>query len=235
MKIRYNLHIHSCLSPCADDDMTPVNIVAFAKLNGIDAIAVTDHNAIENVEVAMRAGEAFGVVVVPGIEVQTYEDVHVLCLFETLRDLTDFRNSIKLNEVVNRPEVFGNQLIVDEDDGVTGTLPMLLLMNMMIGVDEMHDRAAQYNGIAIPAHIDREGNGMLAILGIVPEEFEVVELSYKAGEAIRNEYSEYRMVITDSDAHTLGDIGEGREMDVDELSVAGILQKLRTATKRTVQ
>lgn len=232
MKIRYNFHIHSCLSPCADDDMTPVNIVAFARLNGIDAIAVSDHNAIENVEVALAAGEAFGVVVVPAIEVQTNEDIHVLCLFESFDDLKAFRDSIELNRVKNRPEVFGNQLIVDEDDNVVGTLPDLLLINMFIDSSEIYERAKEFGGIAIPAHIDREGNGMLAILGVVPDEFPVVELSYKAGDAIRDEYSDDHLVITDSDAHTLADIGSGQIMEVRELSVKGILETLKAFTRK---
>ena len=83
MKIKYDFHIHSALSPCADNDMTPVNIVAYAKFNGLDMIAVADHNAIENVETAIAAGKAYGVTVVPAVEVQTAEDIHVLCLFKT--------------------------------------------------------------------------------------------------------------------------------------------------------
>ena len=80
-KYRYDLHIHSALSPCADDDMTPVNIVATASALGIDIIAIADHNAIRNVEAAMEVGEALGVTVVPAFELQTNEDLHLLCLF----------------------------------------------------------------------------------------------------------------------------------------------------------
>ena len=90
MKIKYDFHIHSALSPCADNDMTPVNIVAYAKFNGLDMIAVADHNAIENVETAIAAGKAYGVTVVPAVEVQTAEDIHVLCLFKTFEQLKNF-------------------------------------------------------------------------------------------------------------------------------------------------
>ena len=85
MKIKYDLHVHSALSPCADNDMTPVNVVAYAKLNGLDMVAISDHNAIGNVEVALKAGEAFGITVVPAIEVQTLEDIHILCLFKKVK------------------------------------------------------------------------------------------------------------------------------------------------------
>lgn len=90
MKIKYDLHVHSALSPCADDDMTPATIVGYAKLSGLDAVAVSDHNAIGNVAVALAAGEAYGVCVVPAMELQTAEDIHVLCLFDTLAHLTAF-------------------------------------------------------------------------------------------------------------------------------------------------
>lgn len=231
-RLKYNFHIHSCLSPCADDDMTPVNIVAYAKLNGIDAIAIADHNAIENVEVALMAGEAFEVCVVPAIEVQTEEDIHVLCLFPTFGELKAFWESIKMTKVKNRPSVFGNQLVVNEEDEVVGTLEDLLLINTDVGAEQIHQRAMDFGGVAIPAHIDREGNGMLAILGIIPDEFGVVELSYSAGETIERQYQEDRLVIKDSDAHTLMDIGEGQEMDVDEISPKGIVETLRRFRKK---
>lgn len=231
-KIRYNFHIHSCLSPCADDNMTPVNIVAFAKLNGIDAVAIADHNAIENTEVALMAGEAFGVCVVPAIEVQTEEDIHVLCLFPTFEKLKAFWESIKMTKIKNRPSVFGNQLIVNEDDEVVATLEDLLLINTDIGAEQIHLRAWEMEGVAIPAHIDREGNGMLAILGIIPDEFGVVELSYTAGETIERQYAEERFVIKDSDAHTLTDIGNGHEMEVYEISPKGIVDALRGYKKK---
>ena len=120
MRIKYDLHIHSALSPCADDNMTPSNIVGFAKLQGLDAVAIADHNAIANVKVAMDVGDAFDVVVVPAMELQTAEDIHVLCLFEKFEDLQSFYNSIHFADIQNRAEIFGEQLILDEDDNILG-------------------------------------------------------------------------------------------------------------------
>ena len=227
MRIKYDLHIHSALSPCADDNMTPSNIVGFAKLQGLDAVAIADHNAIANVKVAMDVGDAFDVVVVPAMELQTAEDIHILCLFESLENLQSFYNSINFADIQNRAEIFGEQLILDEDDNVLGKEQRMLLVASGVSVEEVVSLAKQYNGIAVAAHIDREENGMVAILGTVTEDFSVVEISATATKQIQC-YTTGRKVITNSDAHTLEDIGVADgELEVVERSAKGILQALR--------
>ena len=227
MRIKYDLHIHSALSPCADDNMTPSNIVGFAKLQGLDAVAIADHNAIANVKVAMDVGDAFDVVVVPAMELQTAEDIHVLCLFEKFEDLQSFYNSIHFADIQNRAEIFGEQLILDEDDNVLGKEQRMLLVASGVSVEEVVSLAKQHNGIAVAAHIDREENGMVAILGTVTEDFSVVEISATATKQIQC-YTTGRKVITNSDAHTLEDIGVADgELEVTERSAKGILQALR--------
>lgn len=227
MRIKYDLHIHSALSPCADDNMTPSNIVGFAKLQGLDAVAIADHNAIANVKVAMDVGDAFDVVVVPAMELQTAEDIHILCLFEKFEDLQSFYNSIHFADIQNRAEIFGEQLILDEDDNVLGQEQRMLLVASGVSVEEVVSLAKQHNGIAVAAHIDREENGMVAILGTVTEDFSVVEISATATKQIQC-YTTGRKVITNSDAHTLEDIGVADgELEVVERSAKGILQALR--------
>lgn len=227
MRIKYDLHIHSALSPCADDNMTPSNIVGFAKLQGLDAVAIADHNAIANVKVAMDVGDAFDVVVVPAMELQTAEDIHVLCLFEKFEDLQSFYNSIHFADIQNRAEIFGEQLILDEDDNILGKEQRMLLVASGVSVEEVVSLAKQHNGIAVAAHIDREENGMVAILGTVTEDFSVVEISATATKQIQC-YTTGRKVITNSDAHTLEDIGVADgELEVTERSAKGILQALR--------
>ena len=227
MRIKYDLHIHSALSPCADDNMTPSNIVGFAKLQGLDAVAIADHNAIANVKVAMDVGDAFDVVVVPAMELQTAEDIHVLCLFEKFEDLQSFYNCINFADIQNRAEIFGEQLILDEDDNVLGEEQRMLLVASGVSVEEVVSLAKQHNGIAVAAHIDREENGMVAILGTVTEDFSVVEISATATKQIQC-YTTGRKVITNSDAHTLEDIGVADgELEVVERSAKGILQALR--------
>lgn len=227
MRIKYDLHIHSALSPCADDNMTPSNIVGFAKLQGLDAVAIADHNAIANVKVAMDVGHAFDVVVVPAMELQTAEDIHILCLFEKFEDLQSFYNCIHFADIQNRAEIFGEQLILDEDDNVLGQEQRMLLVASGVSVEEVVSLAKQHNGIAVAAHIDREENGMVAILGTVTEDFSVVEISATATKQIQC-YTTGRKVITNSDAHTLEDIGiADGELEVTERSAKGILQALR--------
>ena len=227
MRIKYDLHIHSALSPCADDNMTPSNIVGFAKLQGLDAVAIADHNAIANVKVAMDVGDAFDVVVVPAMELQTAEDIHILCLFESLEDLQSFYNCINFADIQNRAEIFGEQLILDEDDNVLGQEQRMLLVASGVSVEEVVSLAKQHNGIAVAAHIDREENGMVAILGTVTEDFSVVEISATATKQIQC-YTTGRKVITNSDAHTLEDIGVAcGQLEVTERSAKGILQALR--------
>ena len=227
MRIKYDLHIHSALSPCADDNMTPSNIVGFAKLQGLDAVAIADHNAIANVKVAMDVGNAFDVVVVPAMELQTAEDIHILCLFEKFEDLQSFYNCINFADIQNRAEIFGEQLILDEDDNVLGQEQRMLLVASGVSVEEVVSLAKQHNGIAVAAHIDREENGMVAILGTVTEDFSVVEISATATKQIQC-YTTGRKVITNSDAHTLEDIGVAcGQLEVVERSAKGILQALR--------
>ena len=227
MRIKYDLHIHSALSPCADDNMTPANIVGIAKLSGIDAVALADHNAIANVKVAMDVGDAFDVVVVPAMELQTAEDIHVLCLFETFENLQSFYNDINFADIQNRAEIFGEQLILDEDDNVVGTESRMLLVASGISVEYVCSLAQKHDGIAVAAHIDREENGMVAILGTVTENFSIVELSPTADQTV-DCHCKGRKVIVNSDAHTLADIGKANgELEVIERSARGILMALR--------
>ncbi|MGN1099332.1 MAG: PHP domain-containing protein [Christensenellales bacterium] len=226
MKFRYDFHIHSALSPCADDDMTPVNIVGYAKLAGIDMIAIADHNSILNVEVAMRAGEFYGVCVVPAMELQTAEDIHILCLFRDFPSLSAFYGRLDFVKIKNDCEIFGNQLILDEDDNIVGTVDDLLLTSAKIPSYEVADLVREYGGVAVPAHIDREGNGMRAILGVITDEFDVVEFSENAPTELVDEYAETHGILIDSDAHTLGDIAKNSVIDLPECSADALLDRL---------
>ena len=226
MKITYDLHIHSALSPCADNNMTPANIVGFAKLKGIDAIAIADHNAIANVKVAMDVGRAFDVVVVPAMELQTAEDIHILCLFENYDNLQSFYNDLNFANLTNRAEIFGEQLILDEDDNIVDTELRMLLVASKVSVDQVKSIVDKHNGVAVAAHIDREENGMVAILGTVLDDFDIVELSPTAEES--NNLCKGKKVLNNSDAHTLEDIGKALgQMQVKQRSARGILEVLR--------
>lgn len=205
MKYLYDLHIHSALSPCADDDMTPLNIVANAAAKGLELIAVADHNSIKNVYAAMELGQLADITVVPAMELQTNEDIHILCLFDGYENLENFYNSISFTQLKNKPEVFGRQYVIDADDNIVCEESSLLIAAADISETDIRLLAKAHNGIAIPAHIDREAFGMRSILGGIPKGYTAVEISKKSfGDEDAGQYR----VISNSDAHTLDDIGK---------------------------
>lgn len=135
----YDLHIHSCLSPCGDDDMTPANIAGMAAVKGLDVIALTDHNSCRNCPAAMYHGERYGVTVIPGMELTTQEEVHVICLFPTLENALAFDALVyeKLMPFPNREDIFGKQQIMDQEDRVIGTVENLLINATSISFDDV--------------------------------------------------------------------------------------------------
>lgn len=209
MKIYYDFHIHSALSPCGSDDMTPENIIAMASVKGLNAIAVCDHNAIDNVLAAMECGRAFGVTVLPAMEVQTAEEIHILAIFPTFEKLKAFFATLNYPQLKNKKEIFGNQLIIDSDNNIVGELDRLLLIGATEGIYELNCRIISMGGKAVLAHIDRDANGILAILGTIPNdlEFSLIEFSKHATADIKKEYSHLKQIV-DSDAHYLQDISD---------------------------
>ncbi len=215
MRLYYDFHIHSALSPCADDDMTPYNIVNMARIKGLDAIAITDHNSAKNVRIAMKAGEGAGVKVIAGIEITTAEDVHILSLFPTADAAEEVAEVISksLPDIKNRADIFGRQLIFDENDNVVGEESALLMSSSSLSVDGVFLLVRSVGGVAVPAHIDRSSFSIISNLGFIPESLGVtaVEISSKADE---NEYIKSNpmlwglKVLRNSDAHNLGNISE---------------------------
>lgn len=209
MFIAIDLHIHTALSPCADDDMTPNNIVNMAIIKGLDAIAITDHNSSSNVEAVIKAADG-RIIVVPGMEVQTREDVHILCYFRDIKSLKLFQKYIddKKPHLKNSPEIFGHQLIFDEKDQVVGEEDELLLSSVDIPINELVDCVRNLNGAVIPAHIDKTTHGIIGQLGFIPPDlsFNLTEISQK--NPFKNSCDTKLKYIISSDAHFLYDILE---------------------------
>ncbi len=209
-----DLHVHSCLSPCADDDMTPYSIAGMAKLNGLDAVALTDHNSCGNCETFFRACEQYGVVPIPGMELTTAEEIHVICLFPSLVQAMHFHKDVRARcvNVKNRPQIFGRQLYIGEDDEVIGEEPLLLINATTLTLSEAKALAHQHGGAAYPAHIDRESNGVIAVLGEMPVEPEFATVEFHFPEKIAAYRETYRLAgknfVTASDAHRLWEISE---------------------------
>lgn len=176
----YDLHIHSCLSPCAENDMTPCNIAGLAALNGLNIVALTDHNSGKNCPAFYKAAKNYGVIPVAGMELTTAEEVHLVCLFPTLEDAMSFSEEIDKRRirVKNRKDIFGDQLIMDEEDNVLGEEEDLLPNATTVSLEEAPSLVEKFQGVCYPAHIDREANGIIAILGEMPKnpEFAAVEI-----------------------------------------------------------
>ncbi|HIW83993.1 MAG TPA: PHP domain-containing protein [Candidatus Dorea gallistercoris] len=211
----YDLHLHSCLSPCGDSDMTPGNLVGMAAVKGLDVIALTDHNSCQNCPAAMHHGETYGVTVIPGMELTTSEEVHVVCLFPSLEDAMAFDGLVygRILPVQNRPEIFGEQLILDKEDQVIGQVERLLINATDISFSEVFPLASSYHGLAFPAHVDKSSNSLLANLGFVPPDstFTCAEISsFDQLHRVQKEHPYFQKchMISNSDAHYLTDIHE---------------------------
>jgi hypothetical protein len=232
MKIAVDLHIHSALSPCADDDMTPNNIVNMAVLKGLDAIAITDHNGCDNVDAVMKVADG-RILVLPGMEVQTKEDVHLLCYFEDMNWLLDFDAYIRnfMPEVPNVPHIFGNQYIMDENDRIIGQREHLLLSSLDLSVEQIVQLVLQRGGVVVPAHIERPSYSIISQLGFIPPNLGFSVLEFSKFDTNYTMYSQGFKYIYSSDAHQLGQILE-REMliDVYDVSLAAVIQWLKGST-----
>lgn len=230
MKLYYDFHIHSALSPCGDNDMTPNNLINMSIIKGLDAVALTDHNACENVRAAAAvAGDK--IIFIPGMEVETSEEVHIVTLFPTA-DAAEEMQRILVDSspfIPNRPEIFGNQYIMDGNDEICGEIDRMLVTASGLDIYTVVAAAKDLGGIAYPAHIDRESYSVLSNLGFIPPDLDIsaVEITEKSRTALEGEYSNRYNIITSSDAHYLWDISERNHyIEVSDASVRGILNAI---------
>ncbi len=215
MKLYYDLHTHSCLSPCADDDMTPSHIVGMGYLNGLGLMALTDHNSCANCAPFLAACERYRMAGLPGMELTTAEEIHLLCLFSCLQDALVFDDTLSSHrmQLKNKPEIFGKQLICDDDGHILREEENLLIYATDLMLEDALDLVHAHNGIAYPAHIDREANGIEAILGTIPPQIPFPAMELHDGEkeaAYREKYPHTAALpyLVCSDAHTLGELRE---------------------------
>ena len=214
-KYYYDLHIHSCLSPCADDDMTPNNICGMAMLKGLNIVALTDHNTCGNCESFLKVAKANGLIGIAGMELTTAEDIHIVCLFEFLEQAKGFSDAVQPYRGVfpNKVEIFGQQMFMDENDNVIGVDDNFLPIATSLRLDEAVKLAQKFDALVFPAHIDRESNGIVSILGTVPQspDFPCIEFNGK------EDYERYvkdfphiasKSHVFNSDAHNLWTINE---------------------------
>ena len=221
-----DLHIHSCLSPCGDEDMTPGNIVGMALLNGLNIVALTDHNSTANCPAFYSIARAHGIIPIAGMELTTAEDIHVVCLFRDLESAMDFGAFVDQRrfKIQNQPEIFGRQIIVDDNDDPVGEEEFLLINASYLSLEDAYREVTSRGGVCYPAHIDRSSSGIIAMLGDFPPEppFTAFELNDIASLASCREKhpiltEQGLRHVASSDAHYLTDISEdGFAMEIED-------------------
>lgn len=220
-RVAIDLHIHSVLSPCGQAEMTPNNIVNMALIKELDFIAVTDHNSAKNLPAIMAVTKKLakemkiGLCILPGIEVTTKEEAHILAYLPTLEAAMTLDAIIyqHLPDVINEKELFGPQIIMDEHDQVIGEVDKLLISATDIGVEKLWHIVSDLGGILVPAHIDRKSYSIIASLGFIPLELPVKTCEVSKKESFDQVLKNFRFFkdyqfIHGSDAHQLEDIAE---------------------------
>ena len=204
-----DLHIHSCLSPCGDSLMTPNNIVNMSMLKGLDIIAVTDHNSARNLPAVKRVCDETGIQLLPGMELTTQEEVHLLAYFPTVEAACGFSDEIHghLPPIKNRADIFGEQQVMDEEDEQIAEEELLLLSALDLSIDRLVDMIHAEGGLAVPAHINRGSNGLLNALGFLPPTLPIDAVEVARGMPCAADVSRLR-VLHSSDAHYIENILE---------------------------
>lgn len=214
MNCAVDLHMHSCLSPCGDELMTPNNLSKMSMLKGLDLIALTDHNTARQLPAVARVCGELGLGLLPGMEITTREEVHLLAYFRTIEEALDFSDFLypHLPPIPNRPDYFGHQWIMDEEDEIIGEEEKLLISAMDLSIDSLAKEIIGRGGLAVPAHINRSGNGILSALGFIPPftKFSGLEVARALPCPPDPSIGKYKQLHS-SDAHRLEDILEREE------------------------
>ncbi len=226
MRVRIDLHNHSCLSPCASDDLTPALLAVEAMEQGIQVLALTDHNSTRNLPAFKEACELCSILPLFGMEVTTLEEVHVLTIFPRIEDALQFGSFVEylLPPIKNRQDLFGRQLVVDLEGTVLEEVDLMLSTATSLPFSDVVEEALSRDALVIPAHIDRYANSVLANLGFLPD------LPYSALEAIHIPVSADTRglaLLTGSDAHSLEQVGRRScYLEMEELSYEALKDAL---------
>ena len=222
-----DLHIHTVLSACAETEMMPEFILERAQELSLTLIAVTDHNSAENAAAMLKAAEGTGITVLPGMEAQTREEVHMLCLFDTLEQVARWQEEVyaHLPRLKNKPEVFGIQVMLDAEGEPVGTNDRLLATSTLFSVDEVVQTVQRLNGLCIPCHVDRPAYSLIANLGFIPPDLQIkgVEISHLVGPKEAQErfpQLKHYSLVASGDAHRLKEMARRTTLKMAEPTVA---------------
>jgi PHP family Zn ribbon phosphoesterase len=239
---RADLHVHTVLSPCAGIEMIPPLIVEEALQQEIRLIAITDHNSTANAAAVQQAAQGSGLVVLPGVELQTREEVHVLCLFDDLDQAGAMQVWIdaRLPNLANNPDFFGEQFVVDATGEFIRREERLLLSSVDASLYEAWQHVEQLGGLFIPAHVNRTANGLLSLLGLVPDDFpvEALEISRHIRPAdapkVYPQIAGYPL-IQDGDVHYLDGFLGSTHWSIEEPSIQELRKAIRGEAGRGIQ
>jgi len=215
MKIyRADLHIHTLLSPCGDLSMSPAKITETAEHRKLDIIGISDHNTTRQSNLVRTLAGKKGIYVLRGAEVTTREEIHCLAFFEDNDTLERFQELLddSLPDIPNNPLIFGDQVVVDENEDIVYTEERLLTNAVALSLEELEAWVHVNGGIFIPAHIDRMKNSIYSQLGFLPDDLkaDALEVSKRSSPAqFRKSHPETERytLITNSDSHYPGSIG----------------------------
>lgn len=205
-----DFHVHTCLSPCANDEMTPINILNMAELMGTKILGICDHNSAGNIKAMLKMAQDYDILVIPGIEVQSVEEVHLLCFFESINQVLKLQEYVysALPPINNNPQYFGHQWLVDDRGNILGEENRMLLTSTLLTVDEVAQKVYELQGLLIPAHVDRRHFSIISQLGFIPENLKIdavefskaiTQVDFKATFGNIHNHT----LITSSDAHCL--------------------------------
>ena len=236
-----DLHLHTVLSPCAEMEMLPEFILERAQQLGLGLMAVTDHNSAENAAAMLAAAEGTGITILPGMEVQTREEVHLLCLFDSLEQVTLWQEEVyaHLPPLKNKEDVFGVQVVLDAEGEPVGYNERLLLTSTSFSVEEVVQRVRDLKGLCIPAHVDRPAYSIIANLGFIPPDLRIVGVEISPLISPKEAWTRFpqleRYSLTaSSDAHRLQDMAPRMTLKMAEATVAELSLALAGEGDRAV-
>ncbi len=239
---RADLHVHSVLSPCAGVEMIPPLIVDEALQRDIHLIAITDHNATANIPAVQKAAQNTPLSILPGMELQTREEVHVLCLFDTYEQARQLQNWVDLflPNIPNNVDFFGEQFIVDETGEYQGREGRLLSTSVDVSLNDTFQQVMALGGLLIPAHVNRQANGLIALLGLVPTDIplEALEISrHLKPEDIPQKLPQILgyPLIQDGDVHYLSDFLGTTLLQMEKPTIAELRMALKCSEQRSVR
>ena len=242
-QFKTDLHIHTCLSPCADIGITPSKIVKRAIEKGIDIIAVTDHNSAENTAAAKKAAEGTGLTVLAGMEIASSEEAHILALFDDIEGIIRLQDIVYMNLMPgeNDEKRFGHQIVADENDTVLGFNKRLLIGAASLTAHSIVKIIHLFGGLAIASHIDRSFFSVISQFGFIPDDirFDALEISFRLSrKEAERKFREYNHIpwVSSSDSHRIDDIGARTStFSMKEPTIAEMLSAFKNIDGRKVE